>query len=403
MAQSRYYSATAQPTVLTGGITPTSTSIPLQATTGFPASTPFILALDYNTPSEEIVLCTTLAGTNATVTRAYDGTSATSHNAGAGVRHTWTAMDGNDSRGHEAATIVHGVTSALVGVSDTQTLTNKTLTSPVINGTVTGSATYTSPTITGTVAGGATYSSVFASPSANNVVGFIVKGLAGQTADLQRYTDSTNTLLSAIDSTGVSHWFQGLQVGFTNQFTIAGDGIPHATTGLQAGSANQFAVDASGNTTTSGTLGATGAFTGASNVNTGAWTAYTPTWASSGTQPAIGNGSILGRYVQVGKTVTVMINLVMGTTTTFGTGTYTFTVPFLSVNRMNNAWVGSALGTHVGFSAFVATPVLNFNATAFNVFSPTGVNGASNAWTNAVPFTWASTDIIDISMTYEMA
>lgn len=159
MAQSRYYSATAQPTVLTAGITSGSTVINVMAVTGFPASTPFILALDYNTPSEEIVLVTVAAGTNLTVTRAYDGTSATSHNAGAGVRHTWTAMDGNDSRAHEAAsTGVHGinVSSSVVGTIDSQTLLNKTLTSPSIGGTVGGIASYSNaPSFLGGVLAGA--------------------------------------------------------------------------------------------------------------------------------------------------------------------------------------------------------------------------------------------------------
>lgn len=156
MSQSRYYSATAIPTTLVGSVTPSTTTIVVSATTGFPASTPFILALDYGTPSEEVVLVTAVAGTSLTVTRAYDGTSGTSHNTGAPVRHTWTAMDGNDSRAHEAATSgVHGISalSNVVGTTDTQSLTNKTLVAPTITGTVN----LASPNITGTVTGGASY------------------------------------------------------------------------------------------------------------------------------------------------------------------------------------------------------------------------------------------------------
>lgn len=145
MAQARYYSSTAQPTVLTSGITAVQTTINVLATTGFPASVPYILALDYNTPSEEIVLVTAAAGTTLTVTRAYDGTSGTTHNSSAGVRHTWTAKDGNDSRAHEAASVgVHGISglSSVVGTTDVQTLSNKTLTAPVVNGgSISGSAT----------------------------------------------------------------------------------------------------------------------------------------------------------------------------------------------------------------------------------------------------------------------
>lgn len=42
-----------------------------------------------------------------------------------------------DLTAHEVDTTTHGATGAIVGTTNTQTLTNKTLTSPVINGTVT--------------------------------------------------------------------------------------------------------------------------------------------------------------------------------------------------------------------------------------------------------------------------
>lgn len=154
MAQSRFYSANAQPTVLTSSVTPSQTTINVQQDVGFPTNVPFIIALDYNTSSEEVCLVTSRAGTNFTVTRAYDGTSGTSHNAGAAVRHTWSAIDGTDSRVHEGSSSgVHGVTGALVGTTDSQVLTNKSFTSPTITGTVSGGASYAGPTVTGNVPG----------------------------------------------------------------------------------------------------------------------------------------------------------------------------------------------------------------------------------------------------------
>lgn len=135
MANAFFYSNNAQQTTLSGSISAGALSVSVGATTGFPGSFPYILALDYGAATEELVSVTAAAGTTLTVTRGYGGTSAQSHSLGAVVRHTYNAQDATDFRTHEAATAaIHGVAGTLVGTSDTQVLSNKTLTSPTVNG-----------------------------------------------------------------------------------------------------------------------------------------------------------------------------------------------------------------------------------------------------------------------------
>lgn len=58
-----------------------------------------------------------------------------------------------------------------------------------------------------------------------------------------------------------------------------------------------------------------------------AWTSYTPAWTSSGTAPVLNNGTIVGKYMQVGKTIDFAVLLTPGSTTTFGTLNYSISLP----------------------------------------------------------------------------
>lgn len=127
------------------------------------------------------------------------------------------------------------------------------------------------------------------------------------------------------------------------------------------------------------------------------WTSYTPTWTGT-SNPAIGNGTIAGKYMAAGKLIHYRIQVTMGSTTTYGTGNWNLTLPVAPAGLSTFATLGGASGyDSSASSAFMLMPIFNGGST-FILINP------SSAGTSATsPFTWASGDILSISGTYEAA
>ena len=153
----RNYSSIVEPKTLNGNVTSIATQITLNNVTGLP-SAPYVLVLNPDTASEEVVLVDAdqsgVTSPTLKVTRAIEtGATAKTHTSGDTVKHMIVGSDLQLVHSHlDNTTTAHGATGAVVGTTNTQTLTNKTLTSPTITApTVTGTTVLPSTTSIGTV------------------------------------------------------------------------------------------------------------------------------------------------------------------------------------------------------------------------------------------------------------
>lgn len=218
----RQYSNTAAATTLTGDITASSTSVTVNSVTGYPSSFPFTAAIGRATASEELVLVTAVASNTFTVTRGYGGTTGKTHSTGAAFEHVVDATDADEANAHvNAASGVHSATGSVVGTTDTQTLTNKILSSskglatstdPALKAQAASSgsaALITAVDSAGTTtlfnvakAGGVSGTNVAWTNDTAATVALAVKGAASQSANLVTIQDSTPHTLATVDKDG---------------------------------------------------------------------------------------------------------------------------------------------------------------------------------------------------------
>lgn len=143
-----------------------------------------------------------------------------------------------------------------------------------------------------------------------------------------------------------------------------------------------------GNLTVSGDISVTGY----------AWQSYTPSWTTSGTAPSLNNGSITGKYKQIGKTVFVRVRLQIGSTTTTGTGNWRISLPVAAADAngvvMPSTYLDNGVAWHTG--------VVNceYDGQTSYVVPLLGTS-PSGAVTATSPFTWNAGDSLVFNGSYE--
>ena len=141
----REYKGAATPCTIVSTITSSSTTITISDATNWPTGS-FSIVIDPGLAGEEKLLIASRTSTTLTVTtRGYDNTTASAHSTGAIIYPVPTAIDFDEANSHVNSTAgttgIHGLTGALVGTTDTQTLTNKTISLPIIDNFILGYST----------------------------------------------------------------------------------------------------------------------------------------------------------------------------------------------------------------------------------------------------------------------
>jgi len=226
MATRRYYSANAVDNTVGSAINSTSTTVVLSTSpVGYPSTYPFVVALDYNNASEELVLVTGASGSTLNITRAYNGTSAAAHNAGAVVRHVIIAQDLTDFQDHVAAgpNGVHGITGSLGTFLTTSSSAN--LASLVTDETGSGSLVFgTGPTLSSPII--TTPKTTLGINAQTNTTYTLVASDQDKLVTLSNSSAITLTIPAGVFSTGQYINIQAIGAG---QVTIANDGTSSFT------------------------------------------------------------------------------------------------------------------------------------------------------------------------------
>lgn len=135
-----------------------------------------------------------------------------------------------------------------------------------------------------------------------------------------------------------------------------------------------------------------------------AWGSWTPSW----TALTVGNGTVIAKYMRMGKLVTCRLKVVLGSSSSVGTGVR-FTLPVtkldyggtvsmtpLGQSRLfdTSTPANSALGTIVAISTTEVSVLVDMSS---------GTYRAGADLTATVPFTWATGDEIGLQFSYEAA
>ncbi|MEU3903329.1 hypothetical protein AB0F20_05870 [Streptomyces goshikiensis] len=140
-------------------------------------------------------------------------------------------------------------------------------------------------------------------------------------------------------------------------------------------------------------------YTGSAWVNVlagGVWTTYTPTWTATTTDPSKGAGTITGKWIDYGQKTHVMIQVVLGSGFSMGSGIWRWSLPA----AMTGTWVGGTLTLTRPVGQDLSGIIMSGpTSTTVQAVAPGGMGN----WVNTTIPTPASGDTLTLNLTYHKA
>ena len=391
----RKYTSRSQQTTLSSAVTSGATVIPvtnastLFAGTTITAGQTFTIVIDPDTALEEICDVTAASSNNLTVTRAVDmsGASAQDHSSGAVVRHMMIGRDLRESNLHIEATgsyndgtgahNLHGLGSSdgvVVGTTATQTLSNKTLTAPVL----TGAGVDASIVFEGTTVDAFETTLTVVDPTQDNTITLPnttgTVAILNATQTLTNKTLTTATLGSDLDA-------GAFKITNLATPTLASDAVRKDFADAQVAAAATSATSAAASATaaaTSASSAATSATSAAASVSSIA--AYATTASNSAAAAATSATSAAASATAAATSATSAA--ASATTASNSATTATTQAAAASTSATSAAVSATAAATSATSAAASATTAAN-SVAAIATYATTASNSASAAATSA--------------------
>jgi len=131
-----------------------------------------------------------------------------------------------------------------------------------------------------------------------------------------------------------------------------------------------------------------------------AWVSWTPSY----TNITVGNGTVVAKYIQLGKTTIAHFQLTAGTTSSWTASGTHLTLPATANSRYGNAnsfnTVGTVMFNHVGGAIYTGPASITASTSDIFIYF---FSATASQITGSTPIGFSSTDVLSIDFTYEAA